>query len=158
MDPDAPPSTMLTRADHGCFGCGDGNPCGLKLKFQTVRAGEVVAEFTPRRQDEGFFDVVHGGIVGTMLDEAMAWAAFADGVWAVTARMELRFLAPVVVGTPVTVHGVVTKHRGRVIETSGRITRVEDGVVLAEATGTFMRVPEAQARAWQERYLQQGNT
>ncbi|MFM8595024.1 MAG: PaaI family thioesterase, partial [Chloroflexota bacterium] len=116
----------------------------------------VVAQFTPRRQDEGVFDVVHGGIVGTMLDEAMAWAAFADGVWAVTARMELRFRQPVVVGTPLEVRGVVTANRGRLIETTGTITRVIDGAVLAEASGTFMRVPEAQAREWQDRYLNRG--
>jgi len=150
------PNETLTRADHGCFGCGEANPCGLKLKFSTVRAGEVVAQFTPRRQDEGFFDVVHGGIVGTMLDEAMAWAAFADGVWAVTAKMELRFRQPVVVGTPLEVRGVVTANRGRLIETTGTITRVIDGAVLAEASGTFMRVPEAQAREWQDRYLNRG--
>ena len=49
------------RRDHGCFGCGDANPCGLGLRFEPTGPGMVEARFVPRRQDEGFFGVVHGG-------------------------------------------------------------------------------------------------
>jgi hypothetical protein len=46
--------------------------------------------------------------------------------------------------------------RGRVLTTTGElrsISRQADGQLLAEATATFVRVPEEQAAAWRERYL-----
>ncbi len=64
------------RDDHGCFGCGRLNLHGLRLRF--VQEGDGVrAPFTPRLVDEGYGGVVHGGIVATLLDEAMAWACSA---------------------------------------------------------------------------------
>ena len=143
--------TTLTRPDHGCFGCGALNPCGLHLAFGLHGEG-VRARFTPRRQDEGFFGVVHGGILSTMLDEAMAWAAFAEGLWAVTGRLDVRFRKPVEVGIEVVVTGRVVANHGRIVEAQGEIRRASDGALLAEGSGRFVRVPEAQAREWEGRY------
>ncbi|HYO29857.1 MAG TPA: PaaI family thioesterase [Thermomicrobiales bacterium] len=141
-----------TRSDHGCFGCGDQNPCGLRLVFAQTDDG-VRASVTPRPQDQGFLGVVHGGIVSTMLDEAMARAAFTHGVWAVTGKLDVRFRQPVEVGVEVLVVGRVLAHRGRLVDASGEIRRATDAELLAQATGLFVRVPEARAREWEERYL-----
>ncbi len=142
----------LERPDHGCFGCGALNPCGLHLVFERGDEG-VRARFTPRPQDEGFFGVVHGGIVTTMLDEAMAWAAFGQGLWAVTGKLDVRFRKPVEVGVEVILSGRVVANRGRLVDAAGQIRRASDGAILAEATGLFVRVPESQAREWEPRYL-----
>lgn len=141
-----------TITDHGCFGCGEQNPIGLKLAF--FRDGEAVeAEFTPRPEHEGYAGLVHGGIISALLDEAMSWAVIATGRLAVTAQMSLRFRRPVEVGTPVRVRGRVIEERGRIVEARGELVD-GDGTVLAEASGTFVRVSQAQQRAWEERYLQ----
>jgi uncharacterized protein (TIGR00369 family) len=147
------PDRPAVRRDHGCFGCGDQNPCGLRLRFETTGPGAVAARFTPRTQDEGFFGVVHGGIVTALLDEAMAWAAFAADAWAMTARIDVRFRTPVRVGAEVVVAGTVVQTRGRLIETVGEVRAAADGALLAEATGSFVRVPSEQAEAWRRRYL-----
>ena len=147
-EPNDPPR----RPDHGCFGCGELNPCGLHLVFERADGG-VRARFTPRPQDEGFFGVVHGGIVSTLLDEAMAWAAFAQGIWAVTGKLDVRFRRPVQVVVEVIVSGRVLANRGRVLDAAGTIHQAEDGGLLAEGTGLFVRVPESQAREWGRRYL-----
>src|ERR1041385_3913787 len=55
---------------RSCFVCGEANPAGLRLRFETD--GQVVtARFTPRPEHIGFKQVVHGGIVATLLDEIM---------------------------------------------------------------------------------------
>lgn len=141
------------RRDHGCFGCGDENPCGLRLRFEPTAPGAVEARFVPRRQDEGFFGVVHGGIVTAMLDEAMAWASFSADVWAMTAKMEVRFRRPVQVGAELRVNGRVVGARGKLIEAAGEVRSADDGALLAEATATFVRVPAEQAEAWKARYV-----
>lgn len=148
--PDSPP-IVTPSSDHNCFGCGPANDCGLKLSFQQDGAG-VTALYIPRSQDEGFFGIVHGGIVTTMLDEAMAWATYAGGVWAMTARLEVRFRKPVIVGSGLTVHGRIAQVRGKVVETAGEV-RDSDGVILAEATATFIRVPADTAAEWERRYF-----
>lgn len=141
------------RRDHGCFGCGDENPCGLRLRFEPTGPGEVAGRFKPRRQDEGFFGVVHGGIVTALLDEAMAWASVSADVWAMTAKMEVRFRRPVRVGVELRLVGRVVRVRGKLIETAGEVRSADDDALLAEATATFVRVPAAQAEEWKARYV-----
>ncbi len=142
------------RDDHHCFGCGRLNPHGLRLAFGPNEGGDGVwAPFVPQTEHEGYATVVHGGIVTTLLDEAMAWAAFAQGIWVVTARIDVRFRRPVEIGVPVRVVGRVVADRGRIVDATGEVRRANDDVLLAEATAVFSRVPADQARAWQARYI-----
>ena len=84
---------LQVRADHGCFGCGAANPQGLHLTF-TVTDNGVISTFTPLDVHQGYEHVVHGGIISTLLDEVMAWAVAAAGIWAVTGEMQVRFRRP----------------------------------------------------------------
>ena len=89
----------------------------------------------------------------TVLDEVMGWVLYAQGVWAVTGKLDVSFRKPVEIGVPTMATARVTRDRGRLVELAGEIRRERDGLVLASATSVFLRVPEAQARAWQERYV-----
>ena len=145
---------IRTLDDHHCFGCGDLNPGGLHLHFFELAGEEGVwAPFTPTSAFEGYGGMIHGGIISTMLDEVMAWSLYRQEIWAVTASMTTRFRKPVEVGVPVRLVGRVVHNRGRILDLRGEVRRADDDVLLAEATGTFMRVPDAQASAWNERYL-----
>jgi uncharacterized protein (TIGR00369 family) len=143
---------LQIRADHGCFGCGAANPQGLHLSFTEVADG-VRSTFTPLDVHQGYEHVVHGGIISTLLDEVMAWAVAAAGIWAVTGEMQVRFQRPLHVGETVTLHGAVTDIRTRAISASGRVVREADGQVIATASALFVRVPAATEAAWKERYL-----
>lgn len=139
--------------DHNCFGCGSLNESGLHLHFYEMPDGGVWAPFTPTKAFEGYGGMIHGGIISTLLDEIMAWSLYRQKIWAVTASMSTRFRKPVEVGEPVRLVGRLEEHRGRLLQVRGEVRRASDDVVLAEATATFMRVPDAQAAAWNERYL-----
>ena len=144
---------LAVPADHRCFGCGRLNPHGLKLEFFGREDGSLLwAPFTPTRDHEGFQGVVHGGIVSAVLDEVMGWALFARDVWAVTGRLSVAFRRPVEVGVATRASGWMVADRGRALAGAGELRREEDGILLAEATATFVRVPEERARAWRERY------
>ncbi len=143
---------IVLRDDHDCFGCGRLNPFGLKLRFYRTNIG-VVAPFTPEQRHEGYTGVVHGGIVTTLLDEVMAWALYAKGIWAVTGDLRVRFRLPVEVGVPTLATGRLVTGRGRIVEVAGVLRRASDEIVLATATATFVQVPEDQAQAWRDRYL-----
>lgn len=143
------------RFDHDCFGCGDANPIGLHLRFVPTDDG-VRAEFTPGPAHQGFDGIVHGGIIATVLDEAMAWATTSAGIWTVTAEMSVRFKHPLSVAESTVVSARVTENRGRVVATAAELIRVRDGAVIAAATATFIRVSDAVARAWERRYVDNG--
>jgi uncharacterized protein (TIGR00369 family) len=82
----------------GCFGCGPDNPVGLRMRF-FHEADEVVSRLTLGREYAGYADFVHGGVLATMLDEAMGWAIFhlADS-YAVTRSLQVDYRRPVYVG------------------------------------------------------------
>lgn len=139
--------------DHNCFGCGRLNVHGLHLElFPDPDGNGVVTRFVPPAHSEGYTGMVHGGLISTMLDEVMAWSLYRQGIWAVTGELTTRYRRPVMVGVPVTGRGTMLRDRGRVVEVRGEIRDEATGVLLAEGTARFVRVPPEQTASWQERY------
>ena len=132
--------------EHYCFGCGRHNPIGFHLAFER-EGGDVVTTYTPRREDQGFPGIVHGGLLTLLLDEAMGWAMYADRVFAVTAKMETRFRRRVDLDTPLVIRGRTVRERGRRVEVAAEILD-DAGDPLVEASGLFLRMdPESEAAA-----------
>ncbi|MFA5309590.1 MAG: PaaI family thioesterase [Dehalococcoidales bacterium] len=128
-----PKVTLNTDLNEGyCFGCGQNNPIGMKLRF--TRDGDTIsAEFTPDRMHQGWPGLLHGGILGCLLDEAMSNIAYATGNTTLTASMEMRLRQPVAVAAPLVVSAWITRHRKKIIETAGKVC-LKDGTVVAEST------------------------
>jgi len=119
-----------------CFGCGTENPIGLRLAFQRVDGG-ARAEFQPRPEYQGWDGMLHGGILLTMLDEALAYATiFAVGP-TLTAEMTARFRRPAPLDTSYELLGRVVDQRHGVIRARATIADAQ-GLVIAEAEGKFM--------------------
>ena len=134
-----------------CFGCGDANPEGLRIQFE-VDGRRVTGEFEARRVHQGYPGLAHGGIAAAAIDEAMGWAMYAAGAWAMTARLEVKYRRPLPLGQPLWVTAEVVRDRGRWLEAEGEL-RVAGGPLIAEAKALFMRLPEDKAREMQEFYL-----
>jgi acyl-coenzyme A thioesterase PaaI-like protein len=147
----------MVRSDHGCFGCGDDNPIGLHLRF-AIDGDGVQASFIPDADHQGFGGIVHGGIISTILDEAMAWATAHAGFWAMTGDMRVRFRRPLNIGELTVVTARVSGARGRLVTTVGELVLESDGSAVATATATFVKVdPELEA-AWRAQYLRESDT
>lgn len=133
--------------DQICFACGDRNPHGLHMRFERDPEGPegaILCRYQPREADQGFPGVLHGGVLSTLMDEAMAWAMWAKSrALGVTAKMETRYRQPVQAGAPLTVHAVVTEERGRRMQVEAAIADAE-GAVLVEASALFLRLPRAE--------------
>jgi hypothetical protein len=125
-----------------CFVCGIDNPRGLALKFHRDN-GRVFTKVALPDWAVGFQDTAHGGLVATLLDEAMSWAAtcHARGPTA-TAEMTVRFRKPTPVGTALRLEAEVTKARGVLLLVEARLVG-EGGEVLAQSTGKHMKLPES---------------
>jgi acyl-coenzyme A thioesterase PaaI-like protein len=134
-----------------CFGCGGLNPQGLHLSFRFDGA-RAVAEFTPQHEHQGYPGHMHGGLVTTLLDEAMGWCIAFRGVWAVTGKMNVRFREPVPLLRPVSVSAFIERDRRRWLVVKSEV-RSPEGEVLAEADALFMRVSGARREELAEIYL-----
>lgn len=134
-----------------CFGCGNANPEGLQIDFH-LDGKRAVGRFTPRQAHQGYPGVAHGGVAAAALDEAMGWAMYAAGAWAMTARIEVKFRKPLPLGQTVTVSAQVTRNRGRWLEVKGEL-RSARGELLTEGKGLFLRLPREQARQLEAFYL-----
>jgi acyl-coenzyme A thioesterase PaaI-like protein len=138
-----PKVTLNSDLNEGfCFGCGCNNPIGLKLRF--VKEGDAVkAEFTPDKAHQGWPGLLHGGILGCLLDEAMSNAAYATGNTCLTASITIRLRQPIKVEVPLFVTARITRHRKRLIETEGQVC-LKDGTIVAESTAKqFIAANEA---------------
>lgn len=131
------PDNVLSQEGNGCFVCGPSNPIGLGVAFR-LDGDCCRGEFTPEAQHAGYDSVTHGGIVFSLLDDVMANWLWLKGVKSFTARADIRYRAALPVGTPVRLEGELVKRRGRLAEMAGRVIRVDDDSVVAEATGRFM--------------------
>ena len=114
-----------------CFGCGRDNTIGLKLDFH--QEGESVrAEFIPGEMYQGWPGVVHGGLICTMLDEVIGYAAGYQGLYAVTVKMEVCYRKPAMIGQRLLLCARVKSVSGRTVVCDGEI-QLEDGTLIAEA-------------------------
>ena len=146
MTSDPKPLTPFAHAAHNrCFGCGPANLAGLHLEFLLASDGSVVC--LPVISDAfcGHPGFLHGGIIATLLDEAMSKAVRAKGNPSVTRKIEVEYLRPVPSGQPIRLEGCVTRSERRKHWTEASILDA-DSRTLAHAKGLFIEtVPKSKA-------------
>jgi len=114
------------RDDRVCFVCGEKNPAGLKLRIRVdAKRGESAADVTFPEHFQGWAKIVHGGLLATVLDEAMIYAAGAKGLKCVTGEMTVRYVKPASTD-------IAYALRGRFLEDKGRIVLAESSLLDSE--------------------------
>ena len=130
---------MKLESSGNCFVCGKNNRNGLQLSFEINKEKQTLkTTFVASPTYQGWDGVVHGGILSTLLDEAMANLIYELSYQAVTASIEIRFKKPAPILKPLLVYGEVTEVSKRLIRAKAHIAQ-EDGAILATGTSTFMK-------------------
>ncbi|MCS1411908.1 MAG: hypothetical protein M2R45_05110 [Verrucomicrobia subdivision 3 bacterium] len=133
---------------RSCFACGKNNPHGLNLAFQTD-GSQVLATWIPQAQHTGFTDMIHGGIIATVLDEIMAWTCgVIGGRFAYSVDLNIRYSSPLRPGDTVLGFGAIEKNRrSKIFHTRARI--VVNNTEIAAAGGKYLAIKElAEASLW----------
>lgn len=131
------PADRARRDADRCFVCGPANPLGLQVAFR-LEDGACVGRFTPGVHHAGFDGVTHGGIVFSLLDDAMGNWLFLQGARGVTARCEIRYRQPLPVGTEVQARCRLKQRKGRLAMLEAELVRIDDGSIVAQAEAGFM--------------------
>jgi uncharacterized protein (TIGR00369 family) len=127
------------RKNH-CFGCGHDNPQGMRLKFSLDEdSRQAICHFKLSRKYTGPPGHSHGGIIATILDEAMGKVNKFRNVLALTSSMEIKYLKPVPLGQMLTVTAQEQSVDGRRHINTAEISNAK-GEVLARSTGTFIAI------------------
>ncbi len=129
--------------DGRCFGCGQANESGLRLRFRRTGEGAVEAEYTVPEHFRGAEGVVHGGIQATLLDEVMGLAVHTmlsdEDHKIVTAELNVRFRRATPTGEPLLIDAALSRVDGTNLFLTGRIVG-PDGAVLTEADARWRRL------------------
>jgi acyl-coenzyme A thioesterase PaaI-like protein len=126
-------------ADNYCFVCGRDNPRGLRIKvnYQPEKLAAETVLALPREY-QGWADIIHGGILATLLDELMAHAVWHFAGPGFTLGMEVRFHHPLRPGEAIRVRGVLNSPDGRRRRAEGEIVRLSDGRRIASGKSRFL--------------------
>jgi len=124
--------------DRYCLCCGEKNPLGFKMKFR-FEAEKIFSETVIPKEYQGFADVVHGGILGTLLDELMVNLYWLKGEKAVTAEYQVRLKVPCPVNHKVVLSAWHVETKRNIFLTAAQ-AELEDGTVVAEATAKCIKI------------------
>jgi len=132
-------SAVETIIGH-CFGCGQSNPNGLHLHFLLDPVAHTSwAEVHLSRLHEGPPGHIHGGIIATLLDEAMGKLNPAFDVLAMTRNMEVDYLRPSPLYTDLVLTGRNLRQEGRKLFHEAELSTPR-GVTLARAKALFIAI------------------
>lgn len=123
-----------------CFACGKNNPEGMHLRFSyNEESNRFVSRFRLGRRYTGPPGHAHGGVIATILDEAMGKVNKLHNVVALTSDIAVQYLKPVPLNKPLRVEARGVSVRGRRHINAAEILN-QRGEVLARSRGVFVAI------------------
>lgn len=119
-----------------CFVCGKNNPKSLHLKFKNIGDNTVIAEFELEKEYEGYPNIIHGGILAAILDDAMANTIFTSNTLIYTVELNMKYLKRCFIEESLMVKAWIEKEYHRIVETRGEISDLNGGLRTI-ATGKY---------------------
>ncbi|MBM4288852.1 MAG: PaaI family thioesterase [Deltaproteobacteria bacterium] len=129
--------------DDYCFACGSRNPKGIGMQVHYLEESETAESLLVLpREYQGWQEVIHGGILATLLDEIMMHAVWHFAGPGLTLGLEVQFRQPLAPGEPVLVRGHLTEAKGSRLKARGEIVRQSDNRLIANSQGRFLLLQE----------------
>jgi len=123
--------------EKNCFGCSPNNPAGLQMEFYTDEKTVFSCLKVPDHL-RGWNNLVHGGVIATILDETMGTAAIhLHKLIVLTKTMTIDFIQPIFIDDELKAEGRLTKfdNVGKVV-IEGTLHNGK-GELCAKSTGIF---------------------
>lgn len=131
-----------------CFICGLENPVGLHLHIYETEPGVVETTYTAPEHFQGYPGILHGGIVGALIDEISGRAHMGsdpeDPRFMFTAKLEVKYRRNVPVGKPLKIIGRAGRSKSRSAEAWAGIYDAETNELLAEGNTLSINILDEQ--------------
>ena len=125
---------------RNCFGCGEENPIGAKLKFYEDTENSIQTTFTAPETWGGWGEIIHGGLQTVLLDEISAYTAISLlSIYGLTVKAEIEFFHPVYVNEKLVIKSKIEVVKGKDILISSSII-TEDGMICTKGLFTFRTI------------------
>jgi acyl-coenzyme A thioesterase PaaI-like protein len=136
--------TMIKKVDPDCFACGFDNKHGLNMCFETN--GEQIRSLVHVPSHlRGWSNLVHGGIISTMIDETMSWAAIhLLDKFILTKNMNVEFKKPLTIETPIVMYGYIVEQKDERNVTMAADVYDTEGTLYSRGKGEFALFSTAQ--------------
>ena len=122
---------------YNCLLCGEHNRWGLGLKFRLLDNGRVHTKFKPLHVLQGYKGILHGGVISALMDCAMVHCLFHNGIEAVTADLNIRFIHSVPIAEELDLYGEIVSNKRKIFYTRSKLTYNNKDMAIANAK--FMR-------------------
>lgn len=130
---------MNLEDDKYCFVCGDKNKYGLHLKFTIDKDNMMHTEFIPQKHHQGFKDIVHGGLIGLILDEIMVNLPWKMGKHVVSVEFNVRLKKMAKVGKKLSFKSWIDREDKKIVYTKAE-AKNGSGAAIATATAKCIKV------------------
>lgn len=129
---------------HDSLITGVDNPISLDATFYVLESKETACTFIPKAYHTGHDNMMHGGLISSVLDETMGRVNIEPSMenkegTVVTGEFSVRFLRPIYKGEEITCIAKRTKKIDRQNFCEGWLID-KDNVIRAKATGIFVDV------------------
>jgi uncharacterized protein (TIGR00369 family) len=114
----------------------------MHVHFYEQEDGSLLAKFTGAEHHQSYPGRMHGGVITSVLDETIGRAImmrYGADIWGVTVELNVRFLKPVPLETPLTAVGRITVDRSRMFEGTGELL-LPDGTAAVTCTGKYIKM------------------
>ena len=133
---------MIEFEDKICFGCGQENEHGLRLLLRFDDDTKTAyGEYAATEFHEGPPNIIHAGVIASILDETMITVNKYLDMIALTSELTIRYLQPAFIGENLYIRGWYVKKSKKVIENRAEIEN-EMGKVVARAKGKYIELDE----------------
>ena len=138
----------ISHVDMNCFGCGPKNSHGLKMTFET-NGEKLRSSVTVPGHLRGWSNIVHGGVLSTICDEIMAWAAiYLSKRFILTKTITTSFLEPVTIGSSLETFGYIKERinernaimAGEIYNEKGRLCTISTGEFVLFTPDDFKKL------------------
>jgi len=130
-----------------CFVCGIHNDAGIKAEFFVCENQDkekvLITRVQPRDIHQSYPDRMHGGVIASLLDEAIGRAAqiIDPNVWAVTIDLNVKYRKAVPLSKTIYIETKITNLGTRAFEGEGKVFVQGENSVFTTATARYFRVP-----------------
>ena len=109
----------------------------LHLEFKNIGKNTVITEFKLEKEYEGYSDIIHGGILAVILDDAMAKMVIINNILIYVVELNVRYLKRCFVMKNLQAKGLTEDVNHKIVETKSKI-RSSNGELKGELSANTL--------------------